>query len=187
MKRALTAGGLGLALGVLGAATNASDSRRDETDSERDVECTLRPDLALVFAYDYHPGMSFWPTDRLPQETVNAILGRRADGSSAVVPDPTEYRGYVGRARQNRDAPGEYTFVFVREETLRRDRRYRLTADATFFASQLRLLQVGIRHASGTEMATATRENETGTTATRENETTQEVVVETTTEAGDEG
>lgn len=177
MKRALTAGGLGLGLGALAAATNAGDPERDADDAEREIECAARPELALVFAYDYQPGMSFRPTDRLPQETVNAILGRRVDGS-LVVPDPTEYRGYVGRVHLNGDAPGEYTFVFVREETLQRDRRYQFTADATFFASRLRLLQVRIRPASGTE---------TATTVTRESETTQEVVVETTTETGGEG
>lgn len=208
MKRVLTAGAVGLGLGGMAAAIREDDADRGaEDDSERGAdgasqhgEREHQPDLVLVFAYDYHSNALFRPIDRLPQGTVNAILGRRV-GGEPVVSEPTDYNGYVVLVKLTPDAPGEYAFVFVNEETLQEDQWYRFTDDVVFFNTDINLLSAGLTTVGGVE-ATTTEETTTDegeiTTDTEEtppttaerttpaDETTTHDVVVKTTETNDE-
>ena len=186
MKRILAAGALGLGLGTIGAIANVNNTEpqtasasQATTNADQDVQCVCRPDLVLVFADDYHPGIPFRPINRLPQDTVSVLLGRRSDDATPVVSDPTDYRGYIVLVRPTPNAPGKYAFVFVHEQTLKSDQLYRFTTDVTVFEDEILLLQAGIDTAGDAGE----------TTTTPPDQTTYDIIVdaETTTEMADGG
>lgn len=184
MKKIITAGALGVGIGIGGGiASDAGEERASTADQHQDH--SHHPNLVLLFADDYRSDALFRPIDRLPQRTVNTILGSRMDGGP-VVSEPTDYNGYVVLVKSHPNATGKYTFVFVNEETLQQEQWYRLTDDAVFFDADANLLSAVI--------TTDTGVRETPTTeamATTEETTTHAVVVnatetdDTTTEAND--
>jgi hypothetical protein len=185
MKRVLTAGAVGLGIGSMGAAMREDGAERDANDAGQHDEHEHPPDLVLVFAHDYRSNALFRPIDRLPQGAVNSILGRRVNGSDPVVSEPTDYNGYVVLVKRTPNAPGEYTFVFVNQQTLQQDQWYRFTDDVVFFDTRISLLSVALTTGAGvgetpttTEQTTVATTTETTTPA--DETTTHEVVVETT-------
>lgn len=187
MKRGLTAGAVGLGLGGLVATISGDEAERGADDAGQRGEREHQPDLALVFAYDYHPNALFRPIDRLPQGTVRTILGQRVDGGDPVVSEPTDYNGYVVLVKQTPNAQGEYTFAFVNEETIQEDQWYRFTDDVVFFDTRVSLLSVGLTTGDGVEGAptTETMTDTTAETTTPADETTTHEVVVKTTETSD--
>lgn len=187
MKRLLTAGAVGLGLGGMGATISGDDAERRENDAGQRRQHKHQPDLALVFADDYHSNALFRPIDRLPQQAVNAILGYPVNEGDSVVSEPADYNGYVVLVKQTPNAQGEYTFAFVNEETLREDQWYRLTDDVVFFDARVRLLSVALAIVSGGHETTTTEET-TATnseTTTRTGETTTHEVIVKATETND--
>ena len=133
MKKGAVASGT-VALGVAGTGTVTAVVQQEN-----------HPNQALMFAYDYHPNLSFGVVDRLQQQTVDDILGRTTgENGDQIVSDPTEYNGYVIQYQPD-DGMGEYTFVFVRDETLSTETTYQFTpGDVTYFNTDVNLLQVGL-------------------------------------------
>lgn len=200
MNRTQATGLLGVGIGGLAALTGADLADRDSADAEGDAgdpgqsepadrcdgDCVHRPELALVFAYDYHPGVAFTPVSRVRQRAVDSMLGGEAAALDPVVSDPAQYYGYVVRYRRGTAARG-YTFVFVHGETLRSDSEYQLGPEATVFDARTRLLRAELRPTGdpATESASGTggtthevvvdAENEP---ATPPDETTYGVVVD---------
>ncbi|WP_157971565.1 twin-arginine translocation signal domain-containing protein [Halorussus litoreus] len=130
-----------VALGVASTGSTTANTVQDDGNV---------PNQVLVFAYDYNPGLSFGVINRLQQQTVNRILGQSiGDNGDEVVSDPTEYNGYIAQY-QSDDALGEYLLVFVREETLATDTTYQFNpGDATFFNTDINLLQSGLGSGGG--------------------------------------
>lgn len=187
MKRVLTASAVGLGLGGIGATISGNDAERDAGDAGQRGQHEHQPDLALLFADDYHSNALFRPIDRLPQRAVNAIFGYSGNEGDSAVSEPADYNGYVVLIKQTPNAQGEYTFAFVNEETLREDQWYRLTDDVVFFDARIRLLSVALaagaggRETSTTEETTATN----AVTTTRTSETTTHKVIVKATETND--
>lgn len=187
MKRVLTAGAVGLGLGGMGATISGNDAERDAGDAGQRGQHEHQPDLALVFADDYHSNALFRPIDRLPQRAVNSILGYSVNESDPVVSEPADYNGYVVLVEQTPAAQGEYAFAFVNEETLQEDQWYRLTDDVVFFDARIRLLSVALTTGGGGQETTTTEET-TATnamTTTRTSETTTHEVIVKATETND--
>lgn len=164
MRRVLVAGAVGLGLGGFGARRTANDaegdadpgsdanaagdaddggsSAPDAADNAPSTEPVRRPEPVLVSASDYRAGIAFRPVDRLPRRAVTAVLGGRLDDYEPVVPDSTDYEGYVVDYRPH--PPGKYAFAFADGRTLRTDRRYRLTDDVVFFDARMNLVSASV-------------------------------------------
>ncbi|WP_157971566.1 hypothetical protein [Halorussus litoreus] len=168
-RNALAAGALGL--GAAGGAVAVSGSGRPLAILQDDGDV---PNQVLVFAYDYNPGLSFGVINRLQQQTVDRILGQSVgDNGDEIVSDPTEFNGYIAQY-QSDDALGEYLLVFVREETLDTDTTYQFNpGDATFFNTDINLLQSGLG-SGGSEGTTTEAEDGETTTEAEDGETTTE-------------
>jgi hypothetical protein len=181
--------------GVLGIGVT---SRSLLGGSERSADATLVPNQALVFGYDYNPGVPFRIVNLLQQGTVGAILGREVNNRT-IVSNTDDYNGYVVRYQPDSNA-SEYAFVFVREDTLTPNQVYRFGTRATFFNSATNLITADI---SPDDAETTTPADETTTpadetttpadetTTAREDETTRteetttaDVVVNATTTNG---
>lgn len=89
-----------------------------------------------------------------------------------MVSDLAQYHGYVVRYRREQTAAGEYTLVFVHEQTLRPDVWYRFDTDVTVFDERTRLLRSGIRLIEGSGGNTG------GEPTAPTEETTYEVIVD---------
>ena len=187
-KKTVAAGALGLGATAVGLASRGASQRSE-------LALQQVPGQALVFAYDYNPGLSFTVINRLQQGTVDTVLGREVgQNGDPIVSDPADYNGYVIRYQPDQDA-GEYALVFVREATLEIGGTLQFGTDATFFNTQANLITAGLESGDGetetpTDETTTETETETATpeteTATPEDGTTTTTTTETTPADGGE-
>ncbi|WP_227352899.1 hypothetical protein [Haladaptatus salinisoli] len=94
-------------------------------------------DTALVFARDYYPGVSFRIAANLPIFVTVTILDQPPD-EIQVISQPDDYNGYVINYAY-RGTP-IFAFLFSRRY-LPTGSRYRLEKDATYFSSNLNLIE----------------------------------------------
>ncbi|WP_137287339.1 hypothetical protein [Halorussus salinisoli] len=178
-KKVLAAATLGL--GVAGGAAVREGSQS--------AIAQQQPSQALVFGYEYNPGISFEVISLVQQGTVDSVLGRQVgDDGRAIVQDTADYTGYVIRYQPDQDA-GEYALVFVRDGSLQSGQTYQFGTDSTFFNSQVNLITAGISTGDGEETTPEDEETtpEDEETTPEDEETTEEVVVETTTPGNGDG
>ena len=140
MKKGALASGA-IALGAAGSGTAAAESS----------SLQQQPSQVLMFAYDYHPSRSIQVVNQLQQQTINTILGQSVgQNGNQIVSDPTEYNGYIVQYESGDGGAGEYTLAFSRDQPLSTDQSYQLTpGNATFFNSDINLLQVGVGGGGG--------------------------------------
>lgn len=93
-------------------------------------------ETALVFADDYHPGVPFRITGRLPASITVDILNGPNDRGVPVISQPDEYDGYV----ITYTFVGGYTFLFLRGY-VPSGRTFRLGTDASYFSGALNLIE----------------------------------------------
>jgi len=158
-----------VALGIAGTGTTAARTAMQDGNGA--------PSQVMVFSYDYSPGLPFEVVNRLQQQTVDSVLGQTVgENGDQLVNDPTEYNGYVVQYQSGDGTIGEYTMVFVRDETLTGDTTYEFTpGDVTFFNTDVTLLQAGLQRTEGEESETDDEETtEEDETPTEDQETTEE-------------
>ncbi|WP_137287340.1 twin-arginine translocation signal domain-containing protein [Halorussus salinisoli] len=137
MKKGALASGA-VALGLASTETAAAESNLQQ-----------QPSQALVFGYEYNPGISYEVISLLQQGTVDSVLGRQVgDDGRSIVQDTADYNGYVIRYQPDQ-AAGEYALVFVRDGSLQSGQTYQFGTDATFFNSQVNLITAGISTGGG--------------------------------------
>ncbi|GAA0223865.1 hypothetical protein ACFFQF_09200 [Haladaptatus pallidirubidus] len=98
---------------------------------------------ALLFTRDYHPHVPFRVLGNLPATITVAILDEPPDGVQ-VLSQPDDYNGYV--ITYEIYGTPIYTFLFTRQFLPTGD-RLRLGEDATYFSTNLNLLEVSILQA----------------------------------------
>ncbi|WP_227375210.1 hypothetical protein [Haladaptatus halobius] len=92
---------------------------------------------ALVFARDYYPGVSFRVAANLPILVTVTILNQPPDDVQ-LISQPDDYNGYVINYAY-RGTP-IFAFLFTRRY-LPTGSRYRLGQNATYFSSNLNLIE----------------------------------------------
>lgn len=103
---------------------------------------------ALVYAYEYHPATNFRIEDELQASTTIRLLRLPGGNTVPEISQPDDYNGYVIRYEMGNPRATISTFLFTRRN-LQRNQRYRLSASAQVFSSELNILGATVRRRNG--------------------------------------
>ncbi|WP_225741221.1 twin-arginine translocation signal domain-containing protein [Halorussus halophilus] len=112
--------------------------------SSTDIGAAQNAQQALVYAYEYHPATNFRVEDELPAATTVRLLRLPGGNTVPEISQPDDYNGYVIRYEMGNPRAAISTFLFTRRN-LQRDQRYRLSASAQVFSSELNVLGATFR------------------------------------------
>lgn len=113
-------------------------SRRDEFDASVRQSRPQPSGSVLVFTRDFYPNVPFRIVSQLPAFITVSILDQPPDGVQ-VISQPDDYNGYV--ARYDFHETPIFVFLFSRRY-FSAGSRHRFGDDATYFSSNLDLLEV---------------------------------------------
>lgn len=100
-------------------------------------------DRALVFSYDYYPGVSFDVVSQLETGTTVRILQTVEGETVSEISQPDEYTGHVIRYDIG-GSVGITSFLFLRERSLSPGDSGTLSDVSSMFSPQLNLLQTSL-------------------------------------------
>ena len=132
-KGALATGGLALGLGSMGSAS-------------------AQQGQALVYTYDYHPGVQFRVVNQLEQTTTVRLLRRPGGGTVPEISQPDDYNGYVIRYNLGGGDGGQgqiTTMVFGQNLNLSQGDTRRFSGGASIFSNDLNLLSTNVQGGGG--------------------------------------
>lgn len=150
----------------------------------------------LVFAYGFWPQIPFTVVGQLQTDTTIKILTGPENSGLPEIPQPDEWNGYLinyevtdtengyavdTKAREG--FSGLFTLVFT-ETSLRTDRQYQFSGDATVFSTRLNLLANTESTGSDSQTTTKAPTTTTESTATETQTDTETTSLTTTDDRG---
>jgi|SRR6056297_1506970 len=100
-------------------------------------------EMAIVFAYDYLPGVSLNVTSVLQQSTTVNILNGPDDEGISEIDNPSDYNGYV--ISYDLDGNSTYAYMFS-TSTFEQDDSLEFSEDedASYFSTALNLVETPV-------------------------------------------
>jgi len=96
---------------------------------------------AIVFAYDYYPGVSFDVTTQLQQSTTVNILDGPEDEGIPEIDNPSDYNGYV--VSYDLEGNSIYAYMFT-TSNVQQDDTLTFGDDASYFSTDLNLVETSV-------------------------------------------
>jgi len=101
---------------------------------------------AIVFAYDYYPGVSFDVTTQLQQSTTVNILDGPEDEGIPEIDNPSDYNGYV--VSYDLEGNSIYAYMFT-TGNIQQDDTLTFGDNASYFSTDLNLVETSASAGGG--------------------------------------
>ncbi|WP_256391752.1 hypothetical protein [Natronoarchaeum rubrum] len=101
---------------------------------------------AIVFAYDYYPGVSFDVTTQLQQSTTVNILDGPEDEGIPEIDNPSDYNGYV--VSYDLEGNSIYAYMFT-TGNVQQDDTLTFGDQASYFSTDLNLVETSASPGGG--------------------------------------